>query len=200
MYRYWYLIVSKKIEITLYLVIPILEVWRKEKQIMADSNISKITRNHYLVKSQDKTYNVRRLVASDVWTCQCRDFHYRLRTQSNKDCKHIISCHILRDAIKKEKKIELTDMNIVQACPKCFSTTLTKEGFRHLKNDIKRQRHRCRQCKYRFVLVDAGFMNMRTNPQIVSESLNLIMSNMSYGAGCKTYLFGTQCENNSYLN
>jgi len=79
---------------------------RKQKgiQIISEKNIRKITANHYVVESQnsDKTYHVKKISASDVWTCECADFHYRLRTQDNKNCKHIISCQILQDTIKKE--------------------------------------------------------------------------------------------------
>ncbi len=94
---------------------------RKQKgiQIVSEKNIKKITANHYLVESQsqDKTYHVRKLSASDVWICECVDFHYRLRTQDNKNCKHIISCQILQNTIKKEKKIEIVNSDTVKACP-----------------------------------------------------------------------------------
>ena len=157
---------------------------RKQKgiQIISEKNIRKITANHYVVdsQSQDKIYHVRKLSASDVWTCECADFHYRLRTQDNKNCKHIISCQILQDTIKKEKKIEIIDVDIIKSCPKCCSTTIKKNGFRKLKDDIKRQRYCCSQCDYKFVLTDSSFMSMRVNPQIITECLNLVMSGMSY--------------------
>ena len=112
--------------------------------------------------------------------CECADFHYRLRTQDNKNCKHIISCKILQDTIKKEKKIEIVDSDCVKACPKCCSTTIKKNGFRKLKDNIKRQRYCCSQCDYKFVLTDSSFMSMRVNPQIITECLNLVMNGMSY--------------------
>ena len=49
---------------------------RKQKgiQIVSEKNIRKITANHYAVESQsqDKTYHVRKLPASDVWICQVK--------------------------------------------------------------------------------------------------------------------------------
>ena len=157
---------------------------RKQKgiQIISEKNIRKITSNHYVVdsQSQDTTYHVRKLSASDVWICECADFHYRLRTKDNKHCKHIISCQILQNTIKKEKKIEIVDTNVVKACPKCHSTTIKKNGFRKLKDNIKRQRYCCSQCNYKFVLNDSSFLSMRINPQIITECLNLVMSGMSY--------------------
>lgn len=84
---------------------------RKQKgiQIVSEKNIRKITSNHYVVESQnsDNIYHIRKLSASDVWTCECADFHYRLRTQDDKHCKHIISCQILQNTIREEKKIEI---------------------------------------------------------------------------------------------
>ena len=67
---------------------------RKQKatQIFSKTNsIRKITKNHYAVESQnsDSTYNVRKLPKIDVWTCECGDFHYRLRKLDDKYCKRI---------------------------------------------------------------------------------------------------------------
>lgn len=157
---------------------------RRQKgiQIISEKNIKSITANHYLVESQsqNKTYHIRKLSASDVWTCECADFHYRLRTQDDKNCKHIISCQILQDTIRKEKKIEPANIDAVKACPKCHSTTIKKNGFRKLKDQVRRQRYLCSQCGHRFVLTDSSFMSMRVNPQIITESLNLVMSGVSY--------------------
>ena len=155
---------------------------KKGIQIISEKNIRKITANHYVVdsQSQDKIYHVRKLSASDVWICECADFHYRLRTKDDKHCKHIISCQILQDTIKKEKKIEIVDTNHAKACPKCYSTTIKKNGFRKLKDQVKRQRYCCSQCNYKFVLNDSSFLSMRINPQIITECLNLVMNGMSY--------------------
>ncbi|MBA4718934.1 MAG: DDE-type integrase/transposase/recombinase, partial [Nitrosopumilus sp.] len=96
----------------------------------------------------------------------------------DKKCKHIISCQLLQDSIVSQSDIEQTQQPKI--CPKCYSTTIIKNGFRKIKNGTKRQKHSCKQCKYRFILGENGFSNVTSDPRIISESLNLIMSGMSY--------------------
>jgi len=156
---------------------------RKQKatQIFSKTNsIRKISKNHYVVESQnsDTTYNIRKLPNVDVWTCECKDFHFRLRKLDDKHCKHIKSCILLQDSINTENKIEQTSQP--QVCPKCQSSSIVKNGFRKLKNGIQRQKHRCNQCRYRFILGENGFSKVSSDPKIISESLNLVMSGMSY--------------------
>ena len=156
---------------------------RKQKatQIVSKTNsIRKISKNHYAVESQssDKSYSVRKLPKVDVWTCECKDFHYRLRKMDDKHCKHIRACLLLQDTINIENKIE--KISQPQVCPKCQSSCIVKNGFRKLKNESKRQKHRCSQCTYRFILGENGFSKVSSDPKIISESLNLVMSGMSY--------------------
>ena len=156
---------------------------RKQKatQIFSKTNsIKKITRNHYVVESQnsDNTYNVRKLPKVDVWTCECKDFHSRLRKLDDKHCKHIKSCIILMDSITSQSKIEKIERPKI--CSKCYSTEIVKQGFRKLKNGIKRQRYTCKNCNNRFILGENGFSNVTSDPKIISESLNLVMSGISY--------------------
>lgn len=154
---------------------------QKGIQILSEGNhITKITKNHYRVDSQtqNKSYNVKKLQDADVWTCDCADFMYRLVRKDDKRCKHIISVQLLQNTVSQEKKIETTTTS--KACPKCCSTTIKKNGFRTVKNQIKRQRYICAQCRYKFTLNDSGFASMRFDPQIVTEAMNLFMSGMSY--------------------
>ena len=156
---------------------------RKQKatQIFSKTNsIRKITKNHYAVESQSSeiTYNVKKLPKSDVWTCECKDFHFRLRKLDDKHCKHIKSCIILMDSVISQSKIERTERPKI--CSKCYSTEITKHGFRKLKNGTKRQRYTCKNCNNRFILGENGFSNITSDPKIISESLNLVMSGMSY--------------------
>ena len=154
---------------------------KKATLIFSNTNsIKKITKNHYTVKSQNSgnTYNVRKLPKVDVWTCECNDFHYRLRKSDDKHCKHIKSCIFVMDSIISQNKIEKTD--IPKICQKCYSTEIIKNGFRTLKNETKRQRYECKNCHNRFILGENGFSNVESNPKIISESLNLVMSGMSY--------------------
>ncbi|MGI0073948.1 MAG: DDE-type integrase/transposase/recombinase [Nitrosotalea sp.] len=156
---------------------------RNEKgiQILSEgSHIRKITKNHYQVdsQSQNKSYNIKKLQNSDVWTCECKDFTYRLIRKDDKRCKHIISVQLLQETVTHEKKIET--VRSAKVCPKCSSTEFVKNGYRIVKNQIKRQRYSCTQCHYKFTLNDSGFASMRFDPQIVTETMNLFMSGMSY--------------------
>jgi len=156
---------------------------RNEKgiQILSEgSHVRKITKNHYQVdsQSQNKSYNIKKLQDADIWTCECADFTYRLVRKDDKRCKHIISVQLLQETVNHEKKIET--VRTIKLCPKCSSTEFVKNGYRLVKNQIKRQRYSCTQCKYKFTLNDSGFASMRFDPQIVTETMNLFMSGMSY--------------------
>ncbi len=156
---------------------------RKQKgiQIFSKTNsIKKISKNHFIVKSStsDKTYHVRRLPDTEIFTCECADFHYRLRKLDDKKCKHIISCMLLQESILSQSYIEQTQQS--KLCPKCYSTTIIKNGFRKIKNNTKRQKYKCRKCTYRFILGENGFSNVTSDPKIISESLNLVMNGLSY--------------------
>ena len=154
---------------------------KKATEIYSKVNsIRKITKNHFIVESQksDDTYNVKKLPKADIWTCECNDFHVRLRKSDDKHCKHIKSCIILMDSITTQNKIEKN--NMPKICQKCYSTEIIKHGFRKLKDETKRQRYTCKNCKNRFIIRENGFSNVELNPKIISESLNLVMSGMSY--------------------
>ncbi|MGI0102299.1 MAG: DDE-type integrase/transposase/recombinase [Nitrosotalea sp.] len=156
---------------------------RNEKgiQILSEgSHIRKITKNHYQVdsQSQNKSYNVRKLEDSDLWTCECPDFLYNLTRKDDKRCKHIISCQLLQKTVQQEKKIEKVER--VKICPRCFSNTMVRNGFRVVKNGTRRQRYSCQQCNYKFVLGENGFSKVSSDPKVITEALNLFLSGMSY--------------------
>ena len=79
-------------------------------QIISKTNsIRKITRNRFGVNSQTdpaKSYLVTRLPNTDIWTCECPDFYYRLSKADDEHCKHIKSVIISQDRINAECKIE----------------------------------------------------------------------------------------------
>jgi transposase-like protein len=154
---------------------------RNEKgiQILSEgSHIRKITKNHYQVdsQSQNKSYNVRKLSDVDVWTCECGDFMFRLSKKDDKHCKHIIACEKLQDIV--ETKIEKVER--AKICTKCLSTKIIKIGFRTVKGGNKRRRYQCKQCSYKFSLGENGFGKVSSDPRVISESLNLVFSGMSY--------------------
>ena len=159
---------------------------QKANQILSETkSIKKITTNQFRVISQSdpsKSYLVRKLSDTEIWTCECGDFHYRLRTKDDKHCKHIKSVILLQSRINTENKIEIISTELPKICPRCNSSTIKKNGFRKITNGIKRQKYQCKQCIYKFILGENGFSKVSSNPKIISESLNLVMNGMSYRA------------------
>ncbi len=143
-------------------------------------SIQKITKNYFRVKSQSGNgwYNVRKLHDVDVWTCECRDFMFRLSKSEDKRCKHVIACQTLQKLVDTETKIEKIDRPKI--CPKCLSTTIIKIGFRTVKNGIRRRRYQCKQCKHKFILGENGFGKLSSDPRVVTDSLNLSFSGVSH--------------------
>lgn len=153
----------------------------KAIQIFSEANaIRKITKNNYRVlsQSQDKFYNVRKLPDSDVWTCDCMDFLNRLVKKDDKRCKHILSVQMIQD--KVEQELHIVKLDVPKICPKCNSNRIVKNGLRIISSKLKRQRYACKQCDYKFSFHESGFSGMRFSPQLITESLNLFMSGMSY--------------------
>lgn len=143
-------------------------------------SIRKVTKNYYKVRAQSSNgwYSVKKLQEIDVWTCECKDFLYRLNKEGDKKCKHIIAVQTLQKTFETESKIEPVERPKI--CPKCSSAEIVKHGFRMVKGGMKRQRYACLKCKFRFILGENGFSKVSSDPQIIIESLNLILSGMSY--------------------
>ena len=144
-------------------------------------SIVKITKNHYRVRSQseNRRYNVKKLQDVDVWTCECADFMYRLSRNTDKKCKHIIAAvQTLQKPYEVESKIE--PLQSPKVCPRCSSNKIVKNGFRKLRNEAKRQRHKCVRCAHRFILGENGFSKVSSDPHIIVETLNLVTGGMSY--------------------
>ena len=139
-----------------------------------------IANNQYAVQSNssDKSYRVEKLAKADVWVCECKDFHRKLRTNPKKPCKHIRAC--VNIAPRPIKSTRVVATNIPQVCPRCNSTVIIKVGFRTIKNNTKRQRYLCQQCQRKFILGENGFSSISSDPKIITESLNLVMSGVSY--------------------
>jgi transposase-like protein len=60
------------------------------------------------------------------------------------------------------------------------SAKIVKLGFRVLKRGIRRQRYRCLHCGLRFILGENGVSKVSSDPQMISDALNLIYSGLSY--------------------
>jgi len=154
---------------------------RKGLRILSKINdIAKAGRGAYLVNSQtsDRQYQVR-VTPLDVWSCTCPDFMYRLYRADDKRCKHIHSCIALREAIDAKSMIKKEQRATV--CVRCDSTSLTKNGFRAVK-DGKRQRYACKKCGYKFTLPEPGFAKTSKSPHVITEALDLFFSD---GMSCR---------------
>lgn len=105
---------------------------RGMKILESGNSIRKITKNHYIAmsRSQDKFYNVRKLSNSNVWTCECSDFIYRLFKKDDKRYKHIISCELLQNTVEEEQKVKKIER--AKICSKCLSTKIIKIDFSRL--------------------------------------------------------------------
>ena len=149
-------------------------------QMLQDPNaVTKLSRNRFLVKSQHGTRMAYHVTVTDngIWTCECDDFMYRLTRKEDKYCKHIIICLAVRDTLQEKKIPTICQPKV---CPRCNGTTIRKNGFRIIKNDQRRQRYSCKRCNYQFSQNENKFAMAYSDPKIITESLNLVMSGMSY--------------------
>ena len=156
----------------------------------ADS-VRKININQYSVDSQSdstKSYLVQRIPKTDIWTCGCLNFLYRLQTSSSKHCKHITACILLQDRLGHHDNIQ--KIKLSKICQRCSFDIIVKNEYRKVKNGIKRQRYRCKKCNYKFILGEKGFSRIGTEPKYISESLNLVMCGVSY-RNVSRHLFAT---------
>ena len=161
----------------------------KAMKIISDINgITKISNNHFTVKSQSSKnlpykvkpmlYHVLRVPNTNVWQCQCNEFWHLLLNEDDKLCKHIEACRIFQHTLQQQNRIENSEHP--RCCPKCKGYKIRKNGFRIVKNDMKRQRFSCATCKYQFIQNNNKLGRIHNDPQIVAECLNLVMSGMSY--------------------
>jgi len=64
------------------------------------------------------------------------------------------------------------------SCPSCSSNKIKKDGKRKTQNRGKIQRHRCKECNFRFV-IDDGFYRMRANENKITAGLDLYYKGVS---------------------
>lgn len=147
---------------------------------VSGDSIQKLSKNQYRVKSQsrDVWYDVTKTPDADVWACSCPDFCYNLTRKDDKRCKHIRAVQALQATLERELRIEKLD--VPKICPQCNSTEIVKNGMRMVQHNVRRQKYLCKQCRYRFSFHESGFSGMRFSPKIITETLNLYMSGMSY--------------------
>lgn len=123
-------------------------------------------------------YNVKKMENSDVWMCECSDFHYRLTRMEDKHCIHITCCKIVhsKSLQPKKNKIEKPKM-----CPQCKYIRISKNRIYINKiNNVKKQKYKCPRCKYQFRENKNNLVMSHCDPQIISEVLNLVTMGGSY--------------------
>jgi putative transposase len=164
------------------------------KIAVADGAIKQLSKNVFEVRSQSWAvicYRVERLEDNaTVFSCQCKDFQYRISSNICNDpmlreCKHIKSVKLYLKQKELTQHIEQTP-ELPKICSRCQSTKIARFGFRILKTGAKRQRYKCLQCHRRFIVGENGFCKT-ADPAIVTEALNLIFSGLSYRA-CERHL------------
>lgn len=88
-----------------------------------------------------------------------------------------MACQTLQ---KLDTETIIGKINRPKICPKCTSNIIIKVGFRTVKSGIKRRRYQCKICKHKFILGENGFGKLSSDPRVVTESLDLIFSGVSY--------------------
>ncbi|MBU1252701.1 MAG: hypothetical protein KJ905_00770, partial [Nanoarchaeota archaeon] len=63
-------------------------------------------------------------------------------------------------------------------CSRCQGKNFVKKGFRKTDSRGKIQKYYCNDCR-RYFTLDDGFFGMRTNPQTITMSIDMYLSNLS---------------------
>ncbi len=143
--------------------------------------IQRISKNHYIMRSQRHEriiHHVEKCENSDVWKCDCTDFHYRLTRKKDKDCIHITCCMIAHGT-RPEPKVKRAEHPKI--CPRCRYDSISKNGTHINKtNNVKKQKYKCPQCKYQFRESKDTIAMSHSDPIIIAEVLNLVTIGVSY--------------------
>ncbi|MBN2489068.1 MAG: DDE-type integrase/transposase/recombinase [Methanosarcinaceae archaeon] len=124
------------------------------------------------------------------WTCTCPDHRFR-----NVVCKHIFAVQLsLKLRAEVEENVKLSDIprkpvtievpqTVITAksditCPVCHCIEVIKSGLRKTTFG-QTQRFECKNCGHRFI-EDAGFINMKTDPKLITLTLDLYFKGISY--------------------
>lgn len=155
---------------------------RQAQAVMAYlPQVREITKHRYGVDSQSdplKSYTVQRTPYTRNWHCECGHFHHALTRSRDNHCHHIKACIMYHERQYADRNIERVP--VIYSCPTCHGTVLKKAGLRTLSGCRKRQIYKCGECDRRFTLRVGGMLNYSTEPEIISESLELYASGVSY--------------------
>jgi transposase-like protein len=148
-----------------------------------ESSIKRINKLRYRVRSQsdlNKWYDVIKEYGHNIcghqdgkWTCTCAEYSYRATT-----CKHIYAVSISKELRKRIVQEDYqSSLSLAIECPKCKSTSLSKDGRRHNKSGLA-QKFLCRNCNYRFVS-NIGFEHSQKNLKVICASIDLYFKGVS---------------------
>jgi putative transposase len=145
---------------------------RGEAIAKVESNVRRIDKNEYRVKSQSGNGEYEVISTELGWTCSCPDHAYRALK-----CKHIIAVELslqIRRRIENSRRIVPLDY---QSCFACGSEAIVKDGLIHHKGgDI--QRFLCHVCGKRFSR-NVGFERMRTSPETITLAMQIYFGGSS---------------------
>ena len=146
--------------------------------ILAHNKVDKINDFTFRVWSQSGNNHYIVVREGLEWKCECPDFIH-----NHVVCKHIHAVEQYdlneRNTVSFGKEgddpCEIEEPALV--CKFCSSENVIKRGFKKTKKG-KKQRFLCKDCKRRFVVND-GFEKMKSDPQIVTVSLDLYFKGIS---------------------
>lgn len=137
-----------------------------------ESNVRRIDKNEYRVKSQSGNGEYQVLSGEFGWLCNCADAMFR-----DQKCKHAFAVELsleIRRRIENAKRIVPLDF---QSCLSCGSDSIVRDGILHNQSgDI--QRYSCKGCGKRFTR-NLGFEHMRAKPEAITLAMQLYFSGES---------------------
>ena len=137
-----------------------------------ESNVRRIDKNEYRVKSQSGNGEYQVISGELGWLCDCPDAMYR-----GVKCKHQFAVELslqIRRRIENARRVVPLDY---QLCLSCGSEQVKRDGILHNQSgDI--QRYECNACGKRFSQ-NLGFERMRENPKVVTLAMQMYFSGES---------------------
>ena len=138
----------------------------------SESNVRRIDKNEYRVKSQsgDGEYIV--LSTEGGWTCDCPDFRFR-----GLKCKHAYAVELslqIRRRIENARRLVPLDY---QSCLDCGSSEIRRDGLRANKSGAI-QIFECKSCGAKFSK-NLGFYGMRASPESITMAMQMYFGGAS---------------------
>jgi transposase-like protein len=131
-----------------------------------ESNIRRISKDEYRVKSQHGNGEYQVISGELGWLCNCPDAMYR-----GVKCKHQFAVELslqIRRRIENARRVVPLDY---QSCLSCGSAHIKRDGILHNKSGPI-QRFECLECGKRFTN-NLGFERMRASPQAITTAMQM---------------------------